>query len=314
MEQQQVSEEFAARPAVSSIWSVVVAVLLVGVAILGVAYLGESRHATDLAARNRQIAETLSQTQSQLEKLTARVNAMTLQAPPAPSPSTALTQPLPEERRSLVTPKATHKTRAPRVVESQRWKKFEAQLAEQQKAITGTQQDLEKARIDLEDKLGLARDELNGSIARTHDELVALEKKGERNYYEFDLQKSKQFQHVGPLNLSLRKTNTKHDYYDMAMVVDDRELNKKHVNLYEPLLVYPADNHQPLEVVVNLISKNGVHGYVSAPKYPESQTTASQAGDTSAGQAAAGAANGSTTSGGSSPTQDRLSHRPAEPL
>jgi hypothetical protein len=290
--------------------------LLVGFAILGLAYLGERRHAADLAAENSRMAATLSQTQSQLDTLTARVNAMTLQATAAPSPSPT-TQPLPEavpETHPLVTRKTTHKARQPLAVESRHWKKFEAQLAEHQKAIAGTQQELEKARTDLEDKLGLARVELNGSIARTHDELVALEKKGERDYYEFHLQKSKEFQHAGPLNLSLRKTNTKHAYYDLTMLVDDRQLDKKHVNLYEPLLVYPADKRQPFEVVVNQITKNGAHGYVSAPKYTESQTTASGAASTSTGQATARDANGSPTSGGSSPTQDALSHRPAQPL
>ena len=239
---------------------------------------------------------------------------MALQASPAPLLLAPLTEPPPERTRPIVIHKATRKTRELRVEESQPWKKFEAQLAEQQKAIADTQQDLEKARVDLEDKLGSAKEELSGSIARTHDQLVALEKKGERNYYEFELQKSKQFQHVGPLNLSLRKTNTKHDFYDMTMVVDDRQLDKKHVNLYEPLLVYPADNRQPFEVVVNQITKNGAHGYLSAPKYPESRTTASGAAGPSAGQAVAADANRSTASGGSSPTQDALSHRPAQPL
>src|SRR5262245_28397350 len=105
MEQQLVSEESPARPGVSSNWSVVVAVLLVGFAILGLAYLGERRHAADLAAENKQMAATLSQTQSQLDTLTARVNAMTLQAPPAPSPSPA-TQTLPEATHPLATRKA----------------------------------------------------------------------------------------------------------------------------------------------------------------------------------------------------------------
>jgi hypothetical protein len=48
--------------------------------------------------------------------------------------------------------------------------------------LTSTQGDLTNART-----------ELSGSIAHTHDELVLLEKKGKRNYVEFDLTKSKQF-------------------------------------------------------------------------------------------------------------------------
>jgi hypothetical protein len=189
--------------------------------------------------------------------------------------------------------------------------KIEDQLAAQQKAIASTQQNLERARTDLEGMLNSARDELNGSIARTHDELVALEKKGERNYYEFDLAKSKQFQHVGPLSLSLRKTNFKHEYYDMAMLVDDRQLYKKQVNLYEPLLIYLADSHQPLEIVVNRISKDDVQGYVSAPKYAEAQSAALGAG-TGTASAPAGSrnSNGTGASESSSPTQATLAQRP----
>ena len=63
MEQQPVPEKWSARPAASSNWSVVVAVLLVGSAILGLAYLAERRHAADLAAENKKMAATLSQTQ-----------------------------------------------------------------------------------------------------------------------------------------------------------------------------------------------------------------------------------------------------------
>ena len=50
------------------------------------------------------------------------------------------------------------------------------------KAIDATRQDLAGTRT-----------ELSGSIASTHEELIALERKGERKYYEFDLDKSKQF-------------------------------------------------------------------------------------------------------------------------
>jgi len=241
---------------------------------------------------------------------------MSAQAPPSPAPE----QPKPEETKSEETHRpaqagTTHKARRPHALENQSWKKIENQLAEQQKAIATTQQDLEKSRTDLEGKLTSTHDELSGSIAKTHDELVALERKGERKYYEFDLEKSKQFQHVGPLSLSLRKTNTKHEYYDMALVVDDRELNKKHVNLYEPVWIYPADSHQPLEVVVNRITKDGVHGYVSAPKYAESENAAAgaEAGSESAATSSMSGGSGSTTaSEPSSATRDSLSHRPPE--
>jgi hypothetical protein len=279
--------------------------------------VGQRRRAARLAAENSQLATTLSQAQSQVDALTARISAMmSAEAPPSPSseqPKTEGTKR--EEIDHPAQASATHKARRPRAVDDQSWKKIKNQLAEQQKALATTQQDLEQTRSDLEGRLTSTHHELSGSIAKTHDELVALERKGERNYYEFDLEKSKQFRHVGPLSLSLRKINAKHEYYDMAMVVEDRQLSKKHVNLYEPVWIYPADSHQPVEVVVNQITKDGVHGYVSGSKYPESHNAAAPAAaGTASVPAIAGSATGSTDSGDSSRTQVELSHRPSDPL
>ena len=114
-------------------------------------------------------------------------------------------------------------------------------------------------------------DELSGSIARNHDELAALQKRGERNYYEFDLVKSKQFQHIGPISIALRKANTKHLFCDLNLLVDDNLLTKKHVSLYEPVQFYPTDYPQPLEIVIYQINKNQARGYVSAPRFRQSE-------------------------------------------
>jgi len=104
--------------------------------------------------------------------------------------------------------------------------------------------------------------------------MVALAKRGERSYFEFDLTKSKQFQRVGPLTLSLRRTDTKHKNYDVQMMVDDNQLTKKHVNLYEPIWIHTENESQPVQVVVNRVDKNLIHGYVSAPKYKPSELAA----------------------------------------
>jgi len=147
-------------------------------------------------------------------------------------------------------------------------------LTEQQKQLKETQDEVAKNRSDLEGNINSTRDDLNGSIAKTHEELVALAKRGERSYFEFDLSKSKQFQRVGPLSVSLRKTDTKHKSYDLAMVVDDNELQKKKVNLYEPIWIHTENESQPVQIVVNKVDKNGVHGYISAPKYKPSELAA----------------------------------------
>ena len=81
-------------------------------------------------------------------------------------------------------------------------------MADSQKQIAETQANLEQAKSDLEGNLQSARTELGGDIARNHDEVVALEKKGERNYYEFSFEKSKTYHHTGPISIALRKADS----------------------------------------------------------------------------------------------------------
>ncbi len=152
-----------------------------------------------------------------------------------------------------------------------RWRKIQSQLDAQGKELDAQGKQIESTRQEL----ASARSDLEGSIAKTHDELVVLQKKGERNYFEFDLDKSKNFHPVGPVGVSLRKANTKNQYADLKLLVDDRELTKKHLNLYEPVIFYPSDERAPVEMVINGITKNHIHGYISAPKYRRSELEAS---------------------------------------
>jgi hypothetical protein len=126
-----------------------------------------------------------------------------------------------------------------------RYEQLQTQLTEQQRQLKETRDLVAKNRTDLEGSLHSTREELNGSIAKTHEELVALAKRGERSYFEFDLAKSKQFQRIGPLTLSLRKADTKHKSFDLEMIVDDNQLTKKKVNLYEPIWVHTENESQP---------------------------------------------------------------------
>jgi hypothetical protein len=117
---------------------------------------------------------------------------------------------------------------------------------------------------------------------------VVLEKKGERSYFEFDLNKSKSFQRTGPLSVSLRKANEKHQYADLDLIVADRTVTQKHVNLDQPVMFYQNDNGRPIEIVINSITKNHIHGYISAPKYRQSELQA----DSGSAQGTDQAANG----------------------
>ena len=76
---------------------------------------------------------------------------------------------------------------------------------------------------------------------------------------------------MGPVGLALRKSDTKHKSYNMDMLVEDSRLEKKSVNIYEPVWINLADRPQPVEIVVNFVGKNQVRGYISEPKYKRSE-------------------------------------------
>ena len=223
-----------------------------------------------LKAQESVAQATISDMQGQLGTLTSKLNDMT-------AAQQAAAQAEAQKKTQAVRPGAGAKTASGKksIPESKQLKELRARLDDQQKQLKETQDAVAQNRTDLEGNLNSTRDELNGSIAKTHEELVALAKRGERSYFEFDLTKSKQFQRVGPLTLSLRKADTKHKNYNLEMIVDDNKLSKKNVNLYEPIWIHTENESQPVQVVVNRVEKNVVHGYVSAPKYKPSELAAS---------------------------------------
>jgi uncharacterized coiled-coil protein SlyX len=227
----------------------------------GVGYAVHEHHAAqELAAQNQQVTAQLSATQSQLNQLTAKVSELTVRSEAqAATPPAAEAAPAPATPAVVTGTRAAGKPRASRPAD-RRLTKMQAQLDAQGKAIDETRGDLTNTRT-----------ELTGSIAKTHDELVVLEKKGERSYFEFDLQKSKEFTHEGPVGVSLRKANLKHQYADLELMVEDRDLVQKHVNLDQPVMFYQPDTELPIQVVISDITKDHIHGYVSAPKYRKSE-------------------------------------------
>jgi len=248
------------------------------VAIAGLGYAMHEHHAAqNLATENAQMTAQLNVTHGQLSALAAKVNTL-VAAETKPSPATpAAAEATPVRHRVHVV--RVHRPSAQEL----RMNKMQSQLDAQGKAIEQEQTDLSSAKT-----------ELGGSIAHTHDELVLLEKKGERSYFEFDLYKSKQFQREGPLNVSLRKANEKHQYADLQLIVNDRTVTQKHVNLDQPVMFYQNDHGRPVEIVINNIGKNHIHGYISAPKYGQADLTAMQGGTTQGTDQAANA-NGQPT-------------------
>lgn len=204
-----------------------------------------------LSAENDQMLSALKDTRAQMLSVSAKLDSLASQpVPQAPVPVEA---------------KQTHRTVAARRHNrpDPRFKRLQNQLDAQGRAIESTRQELSSART-----------ELQSGIARTHEELVVLQKKGERNYFEFDLTKSKQFQRTGPVAISLRKANTKHMYADLELRLEDAQVSQKHVNLLQPVVFYTSEQGRPVELVINGITKNHIHGYISAPKYSEAELAA----------------------------------------
>ena len=138
--------------------------------------------------------------------------------------------------------------------------------------VGGVKTDVAKTQADLATTMGQLqsmRGDMNGAstlIARNHDELVALEHKGDRNYYEFTLDKGRR-KPVGTVSLELRKADPKHNRFTVWVFADDRRYEKKDRNVNEPLQFYSGKQPALYEIVVNNIpSKNRISGYLSTPK------------------------------------------------
>jgi len=132
--------------------------------------------------------------------------------------------------------------------------------------VTVIKRDLLATRDDLGRQLTDVTNVLSERIATNSGELAELRKKGDRDYFEFDIRKnSKQpFNHVADLQLALLKTDPKKHRYNVAIQVDDNRLEKKDRTANEPVQFLVGRDRY--EVVVNSVEKDRIRGYVSAPK------------------------------------------------
>ncbi len=138
--------------------------------------------------------------------------------------------------------------------------------------VGGVKTDVAKTQSDLAttiSQLQAVRGDLsntNSVIARNHDELVLLEHRGDRNYYEFTINKG-QKKPVGTISLELKKTDMKKNRFTLNILADDKNYEKKDRNVNEPLQFYSGKSPALYEIVVNSInSKNQISGYLATPK------------------------------------------------
>jgi len=130
--------------------------------------------------------------------------------------------------------------------------------------LDATAKDLADSRRELAD----AKTTLSAQIAHNAGELSDLRKKGERDYFEFDLPKPKknEMTRVADIQLQLRRTDAKKAKYDMLIQVDDSRLEKKDRTANEPVQFLVGRDKLRYEVVVNFVDKDHIKGYLSTPK------------------------------------------------
>ena len=131
--------------------------------------------------------------------------------------------------------------------------------------VATTKSDLEATKTQLNRVVGDAG-VMSGLIATNHGELEILKHKGDRNYIEFTLQKGAKPTLLSSIKLQLKKADEKHSRYTLDVSADDRNIEKKDKGLDEPVQFYTGKDPVLYELVVNVIEKNKVSGYLSTPK------------------------------------------------
>jgi hypothetical protein len=134
---------------------------------------------------------------------------------------------------------------------------IQQEAASQRTTLDQTLADLKSVRGDLGVHSGL--------IATNGKELAALRELGERNYFEFTIEKNKPTS-IANLSLELKKVDTKHNKYNLSVMADDKRIEKKDKTVNEPVQMYVGGARQPYEIVVNEVKKDKIVGYVSVPK------------------------------------------------
>ncbi len=133
-------------------------------------------------------------------------------------------------------------------------------------------QELEATRAELEKtiaELTSVKGDLgvqSGLIATNGEELEALKRLGERNYYEFNLGRTSKPQRVGPVSVKLTGTDRKRNRYSIELWADDKRIVKRRKTLLEPVQFYVEGSRVPYEFLVNKIDNGVIAGYLATPK------------------------------------------------
>jgi len=129
-----------------------------------------------------------------------------------------------------------------------------------------TQSQLDKTIADLRSVTGDLGVQ-SGLVATNGHELQALKLKGERNYFDIKLGRTKQPVRFADITLKLEKTDPKRNKYTVIVMADDKMYEKKDKNANEPVQFLTAKGGRtPYELVINQIAKDQIVGYLATPK------------------------------------------------
>ena len=132
--------------------------------------------------------------------------------------------------------------------------------------MSATEAELQKTIADLKSVRGDMGVQ-SGLIATNASELNALKLRGERNYIDVKLGKTKAPQRFGDITLLLKGTDAKKNKYTVQVMADDKLTEKKDKSINEPVQFYTAKGgHIPYELVINKVDKNQIVGYLATPK------------------------------------------------
>jgi hypothetical protein len=139
--------------------------------------------------------------------------------------------------------------------------------------VSGVKGDLDATKNSIQ----MARSEMGTLIARNHDEIDQLRRIGQRDYFEFTVQRKGSATKVGGIQLVLKDTNPKKNQYTINVLADDNSFEKKNRSVNEPIFFYTGSSRSALELVVNKVTKSSATGYLSVPKAAPAAASASNA-------------------------------------
>jgi len=128
--------------------------------------------------------------------------------------------------------------------------------------VNGVKSDLDATKNSIQ----MARSEMGTLIARNHDEIDQLRHMGQRDYFEFTVQRKGGATKVGSIQIELKDTNTRKNRYTINVLADDNSFEKKDRSVNEPIFFYTGGTRAALELVVNKVTKTTATGYLSIPK------------------------------------------------